>query len=141
MPIRLDSSIGAFIARLALGVMFLAHGLLKVFVFTIPGTVGFFGSLGLPAVVAYATIAAEILGGLALILGVQTRFVAAALVPVLLGATWVHAGNGWLFSNANGGWEYPLYLTVMAVAQVFLGSGAYALTAERGARTAFAPAE
>ncbi len=118
----------ALILRVALGVMFLAHSLyLKVIVFTVPGTVGFFESLGLPAVTAYLTIGAEILGGIALILGVQTRLVAVALLPVLLGATWVHAGNGWLFSAEGGGWEYPVFLAVAAVVQALLGSGAYAL--------------
>ena len=118
----------ALVLRVALGVMFLAHSLyLKVFVFTVPGTVGFFESLGLPAAAAYLTIAAEIAGGIALILGFQTRLVALGLIPVLLGATWVHAGNGWLFTAQGGGWEYPLFLTVAAVVQALLGSGAYAV--------------
>ena len=108
--------------------MFLAHSLyLKVFIFTVAGTVGFFESLGLPAFTAYLTLLAEIGGGLALILGFQTRLVAIALIPVLLGATWVHAGNGWVFSNAGGGWEYPAFLAVTAVVQALLGSGAYAV--------------
>lgn len=85
--------------RISLGVMVLAHGLLKVFVFTLPGTVSYFESLGLPGVLAYLTIAAEVGGGLALLLGIYTRWVSLALVPVLLGAASVHLGNGWLFSN------------------------------------------
>lgn len=118
----------ALVLRVALGVMFLAHSLyLKVFVFTLPGTVGFFESLGLPAAAAYLTIAAETAGGIALILGFQARLVALALIPVLLGATWVHAGNGWLFTAEGGGWEYPLFLTVAAAVQALLGSGAYAV--------------
>jgi len=118
----------ALVLRVALGVMFLAHSLyLKVFVFTVPGTVGFFESLGLPALFAYLTILAETGGGIALILGFQTRLVALALIPVLLGATWVHAGNGWLFTAQGGGWEYPLFLTVAALVQALLGSGAYAV--------------
>lgn len=125
---RSASAHGAFVLRLALGVMFIAHALLKVLVFTIPGTVQFFASLGLPSVLAYATIAAELLGGLALIVGFQVRVVSLALIPVLVGATWVHAGNGWAFSNANGGWEYPAFLTVAALAQALLGAGSFALT-------------
>ncbi|GAB4360063.1 MAG: DoxX family protein [Kiloniellaceae bacterium] len=118
----------ALLLRVSLGVMFLAHSLyLKVFVFTVPGTVGFFESLGLPAIAAYLTILAEIAGGIALILGFQTRLVALAVIPVLLGATWVHAGNGWVFSNQGGGWEYPLFLVVAALVQALLGSGAYAV--------------
>ena len=119
----------ALLLRLALGVMFLAHGLLKILVFTPAGTAGFFASLGLPGWLAYATIGAEVLGGLLLIAGVQTRIVALALLPILLGSLWVHSGNGWLFSNQNGGWEYSLFLSVSAVAQVLLGDGAYSLSA------------
>lgn len=118
----------ALVLRVALGVMFLAHSLyLKVFVFTLAGTVGFFESLGLPGVFAYLTILAEIAGGIALILGFQTRLVAVALIPVLLGATWVHAGNGWLFTAEGGGWEYPAFLVVATAVQALLGSGAYAV--------------
>ena len=124
----------ALVLRLALGVMFVAHALLKVLVFTVPGTVQFFQSLGLPAVLAYATIAAELLGGVLLILGVGTRWVALLLVPFLLGATWVHIGNGWAFSAPKGGWEYPVFLTAAAFAQYLLGDGAYALGSRLGRR-------
>ena len=112
--------------------MFLAHGLLKILVFTPAGTVGFFASLGLPGWLAYATIGAEVIGGLLLIAGVQTRIVAIALLPILLGSLWVHSGNGWLFSNENGGWEYSLFLSVSAVAQALLGDGAFALKPAAG---------
>ncbi len=122
-----NSDYAALILRVSSGVLFVAHGLMKVFVFTIPGTVGYFESLGLPGVLAYLTIAAEIAGGLALILGVATRTVSLALIPVLLGATWVHSGNGWVFSLEGGGWEFPLFWAVVQVAIALLGSGAYAL--------------
>jgi putative oxidoreductase len=128
------ASHGATLLRVSLGIMTLAHGLLKVFVFTIPGTVGFFASLGLPPIVAYATIAAEIVGGLALIAGLYTRTVALALVPILVGAAWAHAGNGWVFSNQGGGWEYPVFWAVVLVVQALIGSGAYALDQAVGAR-------
>lgn len=121
----------AFVLRLALGVMFIAHGLLKVLVFTLPGTVAFFESVGLPGFFAYATVLAEIAGGIALIAGFQVRWIAAALIPVLLGATWVHSGNGWLFTSSNGGWEYPAFLSVAALVQVLLGAGAFALGRDR----------
>ena len=117
----------ALILRVALGTMLVAHALLKLFVFTLPGTVQFFQSLGLPAALAYVIVGAELVGGLLLILGVGTRWVAAALVPILIGATWVHAGNGWLFSAPNGGWEYPAFWTVTLIVQALLGNGAYAL--------------
>ncbi len=123
----------ALVMRVALGVMFIAHSLwLKVFVFTLPGTVQFFESLGLPGAAAYLVLAAEAIGGCLLVLGLGTRWVALALIPVLLGATWVHSGNGWLFTNQGGGWEYPLFLSVAAVAQGLLGDGAHALGLPRG---------
>ena len=84
-------------------------------------------SLGLPGLFAYLTIFAEIAGGLALILGVATRLVSIALIPILLGAVWVHAGNGWTFSAQGGGWEYPFFWAVAQAALAFLGNGAYAL--------------
>jgi len=123
----MERDYGALLLRLALGTMFIAHALLKYFVFTLPGTVAFFESLGLPGVFAHLTILAELVGGVLLILGVYARVVALALVPVLLGATWAHAGNGWLFTAANGGWEYPAFLTVTALVQALIGDGALAL--------------
>jgi putative oxidoreductase len=121
------SSYAALLLRLSLGVMFIAHALLKLLVFTLPGTAGFFASLGLPGVLGYVTFAAELVGGILLVLGVGTRWVALALVPFLLGATWVHLGNGWLFSAPKGGWEYPAFWTVTLFVQALLGDGAYAL--------------
>ncbi len=127
----------AFALRVSSGALFIAHGLMKVFVFTIPGTVGYFESLGLPGFFAYLTILAEVVGGLALILGVGTRAVSLALIPVLLGATWVHSGNGWTFSNEGGGWEFPLFWAIVQGAIALLGSGAFALKpAARGLATA-----
>ena len=126
----------ALLLRLSLGTLLIAHALLKLFVFTLPGTAQFFQSLGLPGPLGYATFAIELVGGVALVFGVGTRWVAAALVPILLGATWVHAGNGWLFSAANGGWEYPAFWTVTLIVQALLGDGAYALRFGAARRTA-----
>ncbi len=122
-----NPNLGKALLRVALGVILLAHGLLKVFVFTIPGTVGFFESIGLPAIVAYLTILGEIAAGIGLILGVLARLAAALSVPILLGATWTHLGNGWVFSNQGGGWEFPALLVVLAVIVAIQGAGAYAL--------------
>jgi len=117
----------ALVLRVSLGVMFLAHGLiLKLMIFSLPGTAQFFGSLGLPPAFAYLVFLAETVGGLALIVGFKARYVALALTPVLLGATWVHAGNGWVFSAQGGGWEYPVFLIAASAVQALLGSGAYA---------------
>jgi putative oxidoreductase len=119
---------GALVLRVALGVMFLAHSLyLKLVVFTLPGTVKFYESIGLPGIGAHVTIAVEAIGGVMLIAGYRTRAASIALLPVLLGATWVHWKNGWLFTNAGGGWEYPLFLAAAVVAQSLLGDGAGSL--------------
>jgi putative oxidoreductase len=118
----------ALALRLGLGVMFLAHGLwLKGVVYTLPSTAAFFASVGLPAPLAYLVFGAESIGGVLLIAGVQVRLVAVGLLPVLLGATWVHWPNGWLFTNPAGGFEYPLFLTLATGVQALLGPGAGAL--------------
>lgn len=118
---------GALITRLSLGGILLSHGLLKVLVFTIPGTVGYFESLGLPAIAAYLTIFAEIAGGTAILLGLYTRLASLLSIPLLLGALWAHAGNGWVFSSEGGGWEFPLLLVVLAAAVALQGNGPFAL--------------
>lgn len=118
--------------RVALGMMFLAHSIwLKLFVFSLPGTAEFFVSLGLPGWLAYAVFWSEAIGGALLVLGIQARWAALALLPILAGATWVHWGNGWMFGYEGGGWEYPLYLTVLAAAQFLLGDGRLALSPSR----------
>ena len=120
---------GIALLRISLGVMLIAHSVvLKYYTFTLAGTAGYFESLGLPGFLAYVVFGMEAVGGVLLVLGVRTREVAAALIPILVGAFWVHSGNGWVFSNAGGGWEYPLYLIVLSGAQVLLGEGAFALS-------------
>src|SRR5437773_2085654 len=123
-----QAAVAALLLRLALGVMFLAHAWVKVKVFTPSGTAQFFKSLGLPGELAYLTIAAEIVGGVLLILGVETRWVALALVPLMLGTiVLVHGKAGWQFTNKDGGWEYPAFWVVGLLALALLGDGAAAL--------------
>ena len=129
-----QSEYAATILRVAVGAMFLAHGLLKLLVFTLPGTAGFFESVGFPGAFAYIVTFAEIGGGLMLIAGLYVRAVNLALLPVLLGALFVHWSAGWVFSNANGGWEYPAFLAVAAIVQALLGPGKFALQAPVFAR-------
>ena len=115
------------VLRVSLGVMFIMHAYLKVAIFTMPGTVQFFDAMGFPGFLAYPTVAAEIIGGAMLVLGVYTRVVAVALLPVLFGALMVHSGNGWVFSFEGGGYEYPLFLIAASAVQVLIGDGAHAL--------------
>ena len=118
----------ALLLRLSLGLMFLAHAAVKVFVFTPAGTAQFFAGLGLPGALAYLVILAEVAGAVALILGLWPRLVALGLTPILVGAiATVHGGNGWLFTNPNGGWEYPAFWAVGLVALCLIGDGAMAL--------------
>lgn len=118
----------ALVLRVSLGVMYIAHSLvLKHFMYTLPGTAQFFTSIGLPAALAYLTFWGELVGGVVLLAGIGTRIVALGLIPILLGATWVHAGNGWVFSAANGGWEYPVFLIAASLVAALLGDGKYAV--------------
>jgi putative oxidoreductase len=117
--------------RISLSILFLAHGLLKVIVFTLPGTAQFFQSVGLPGFMAYIVTPVEIVGGLLFILGIYTRWVALGLFPILLVATFkVHGGSGWLFTNEGGGWEFPAFFAIATVIQFLLGDGAYALSTQ-----------
>lgn len=118
------SRAGATLLRVALGIMFIAHSVvLKYFTFTLAGTAQYFASLGLPPFLGYAVFAAEAVGGVLLVLGIRARWVALALVPVLIGATWVHSGNGWVFNAPNGGWEYPVFLIVISVVVALQDAG------------------
>ncbi len=118
----------ALLLRVSLGALFLAHAGVKLFVFTPAGTAAFFGSVGLPPALAYAVIAAEVVGGVALLLGVWTRAVALVLAPILVGAiVTVHGANGWLFTALNGGWEFPALWAVALVTLALVGDGAMAL--------------
>lgn len=118
----------ALLLRVSLGVLFLAHVALKIFVFTVPGFVAYFASLGLPAIAAYAIIALEFFGGVALILGVYAPWVALPLALEMLGTiVMVHGANGWLFTNKGGGWEYPAFWAVSLIVLFLLGDGALAL--------------
>jgi putative oxidoreductase len=121
------ASYAALLLRLSLGILFVSHAALKIFVFTPAGTVAFFGSLGLPAALAYVTMFGELAGGIALILGVWTRPVSLLLIPFLAGAIVTVHNGAWLFSAAGGGWEFPAFWIVTLVVQALLGNGAYAL--------------
>lgn len=123
-----NSDLAATVLRVPMGLMFLAHAWLKIAVFTPSGTAAFFESLGFPGPLAYLVIAAELGGGMALVLGLWTRWVALALVPILLGSIYApHGAAGFFFSNEGGGWEFPMLWAVALVAQALLGDGAFAL--------------
>jgi putative oxidoreductase len=122
------------VLRLALGAVFLAHGLFKVTVLSFPETVAFFESFGFPGWTAYAVFTAEVIGGLLLIAGIGTRIVTLFLMGVVLGAFRVHAPNGWYFANPNGGWEYLAVLLVALITIALLGPGRLALARRNHAK-------
>ena len=118
---------GVTLLRVGLGLMWIAHALLKWLVFSLPGTAEFVAGLGFPGVLAYPVFAAELLGGLALVLGLYARQVALALLPIMLVALWVHLPNGWVHTSPGGGWEYPAFLILASVALWLMGDGALAV--------------
>jgi steroid delta-isomerase-like uncharacterized protein len=138
-PIALDQATAPYAAallRVTLGIVFVAHALLKLLVLTLPATATFFVEHGFPGWTAYAVFAAELLGGVALVAGFHTRVIALALVPVLMGAFTVHWPNGWYFGAPHGGWEYIAVLVAALIVQAGLGDGRFALTT--GLRSALA---
>ena len=116
---RID--LAALVLRLTLGTVLLAHGLMKVIVFTPAGTAAFFEKIGLPGPLAYVTIVAE------LVAGYRTRLFALAITPILFGSALPHLGNGWVFSAPGGGWEYSIFLGFVAISAALLGDGRYSI--------------
>jgi putative oxidoreductase len=125
-PLHSTSNYGVALLRVSLGIMWIAHALLKWFVFTLPGTAQYFASVGYPGFLAYPVFAIELVGGIALIFGIYARQVSLALAPVMAVAASVHFGNGWVHTSPNGGWEYPVFLTVASIAMWLMGDGALA---------------
>lgn len=122
----------AFLLRVTMGVMLLAHGLLlKVMTFGLPGTMGFFGSIGYPPILGAVVAIAEIAAGLALIAGLWVRLASLLTLPIMIGATIQHLPAGWLFSAQGGGWEFPAFWSAALLVQAGLGAGAFALDANR----------
>jgi putative oxidoreductase len=121
------AQLGITLLRVSLGVMWIAHAMLKLLVFTLPGTAQYFASIGFPGFLAYPVFAVELLGGIALLLGLYARQAALLLVPVMAVAACVHAPNGWVHTSPGGGWEYPVFLMAASIALWLLGDGAAAI--------------
>lgn len=110
-----------FLLRVSLGVIFLAHGVQKNSGFE--GVVKFFGSIGLPVIVAYMVTAIETAGGALLILGLFTRISAAGISAVLMGAIFTVK----LSKGLVGGYEFDLALLAASVALILSGSNMLSL--------------
>jgi putative oxidoreductase len=122
---------GAFLLRVGLGSMWIAHALLKWFVFTLPGFATWLGTQGIPSAFAWPVFLLELLGGIFIVLGIYGRYAALVLTPIMLVAAWTHYPNGWLHTSQGGGWEYPVFLVVTSLAYGLIGDGAFALKSRR----------
>lgn len=132
----LQTDLAALTLRIALGIMFLAHGFTKLFVFTPAGTAQYFESLGFPGFVGYLTILFEIGGGVFLLLGILTRLIAIFAVIQMIVISFIHSSNGWSFTNTGGGWEYPAFMALTALSLVLLGNGRFSVLPQQYRRFA-----
>ncbi len=123
------SDFGALILRVGLGIVFIAHGQLKVLVFGLPHAAEVFIGHGIPGWTVYPVAFIELVGGTMLILGLATRLVSPLLLCIAFGAGWVHIGNGWNYTSPpNGGWEYGMFLAVASAAVALLGPGSFTIS-------------
>lgn len=119
---------GLLLLRMVVGLVFAVHGAQKFFMFGIDGTAGFLGSLGvpLPQIAAVVVILVELVGGLALLIGLGTRYVAALLaVNMVVALATVHLPNG--FFVDGGGVEFVLVLLATALFFALNGGGGLAV--------------
>ena len=126
------ADVAPLVLRLGLGIVFFMHGYQKLGM-GVDGVTGFLGSLGFPiaGVFAVILIAVELIGGLALIAGVLTRFSAflASIVAIVALFT-VHVSKGFFISG--GGYEFILVLFVVAVSLLITGAGKYSVDSKLG---------
>jgi len=122
------NEIGALILRVTLGILFFIHGLVK-FQGGIGNIVGWFESIGLPGFMAYGVALVELIGGIALIIGLGTRLVSALLALLMVGATLkVKLSVGLLGNGQMAGYELDLAFLAMAVYLVINGSKALSVS-------------
>jgi len=123
----LKNEIGAFVLRVTLGLLFLIHGIVK-FQGGIENIVGWFDSMGLPGFMAYGVALVEIIGGIALIIGLATRFVSALFALLMIGATLkVKLAVGLLGNGQMAGYELDLAFLAIAVYLIMNGSNLFSI--------------
>lgn len=117
---------GILLLRLAIGADWIAHALLK----TARGMethAALLARNNITPLLAWPTFSLEILGGIAIVLGIYSRQWALFLLIFLAVVVWVKWPVGWVYSNTGGGWEYPLFWLFAQASLVLLGDGAFAL--------------
>ncbi|WP_051687483.1 DoxX family protein [Kocuria massiliensis] len=124
----LSAPLGLLLLRVGLGIVFLMHGLQKLNDWTIAGTASNFQQMGVPSPELAATVAAyaELIGGIALIVGLLSRIAGLVLAVDMFGAIYFAHGSSGFFS-ANGGYEFPLVLALASLAVFLLGPGRFAI--------------
>lgn len=140
---------GAMLLRVTLGVVFLMHGYLAMFVYTPAGMAQFFGSVGVPFPLFSAWLLGlmHLAGGTMLLLGLFTRINALVHTFIMAVATVkVHLAQGFFMSGIiidatngvaiAGGYEYALTLALASLGLAFIGGGSYALERRLGLSTA-----
>jgi putative oxidoreductase len=117
---------GILVLRVAVGIDWIVHAFLKTWrgMYTHEALLA---KNGITPLLAWPTFSAEVIGGCAILLGWYTRQWAAFLLVFLAVVVWIKSPVGWLYSNAGGGWEYPLFWLLAQAALVLAGSGAFAL--------------
>jgi len=122
------NDLASLVLRLMVGGMFFLHGIGKPIVVGMEEVISGFIANGFPDWTAYASTIVEIIGGLMLLLGLQSRLAALALTPVTLGIIIYHFPNGWVFHNPGGGWEYPQLILISLITIILLGGGRYSIS-------------
>ena len=128
--------LGLAVLRLVIGLVFVAHGGQKLFVYGLDGVSGAFGQMGIPmAGIAGPLVAfVEFFGGLALIVGLLTRLAALGLAVTMLGAIGlVHLKGGFFLPN---GYEYAFALLGAALTLALTGAGRWSVDERLARRTA-----